>query len=322
LSKRANDTPDLNIKGQFANIVNNAGTYPIMTSNLDNLIYKFDPTYSLYPLTLQGLKPYSNNLNVCATFLSLTTAAQDPRTFIAAAPANNSVKSLPTPIDFSNRFDLFPGTDIGQPQVVLATTADNFSKTNYSRYFASTDGSTCESAIVIGYPELCFNIAEGLNRGWAAGNDGSWYLKGINASLNFYAAATNGIADGSTITIYSYNGSTKLGTATISFATFLSNSNVVYMGNGSAGGLTQILQQKYVAMWQNSGMEAYFNWRRTGVPVFSQGGSGIGTSNNNLQLRWMYDNNEITGNPTNYNSAIQSQYGGKDDVTQNIWAVK
>ena len=38
---------------------------------------------------------------------------------------------------------------------------------------------------------MCFNIAEGINRGWATGDADSWYQKGIKAMFGFY-----GIVDG------------------------------------------------------------------------------------------------------------------------------
>jgi hypothetical protein len=41
MSKRADDNADLNIKTQFATIIGNATTYPIMTANTDNMVYKF-----------------------------------------------------------------------------------------------------------------------------------------------------------------------------------------------------------------------------------------------------------------------------------------
>jgi len=53
-------------------------------------------------------------------------------------------------------------------------------------------------------------------------------------------------------------------------ATFLTN--VAYNVASSSTALTQILQQKYVAFFMNSGWEAFYNYRRTGVPVFSQAG--------------------------------------------------
>jgi hypothetical protein len=86
--------------------------------------------------------------------------------------------------------------------------------------------------------------------------------------------------------------------------------------------LTQILTQKYVAFFMNSGFESFYNWRRTGVPAFSQGGAGIGTPNNQIPLRWQYPQDEITYNADNYKSAISSQYNGTDDVNAKMWLIK
>jgi hypothetical protein len=100
---------------------------------------------------------------------------------------------------------------------------------------------------------------------------------------------------------------------------FLANANVAY---NSATGLTQILTQKYVAFFMNSGFESYYNWRRTGIPAFSQGGDGIGTPNKLIPLRWQYPQFEITYNNTNYTSAVSSQFGGTDDVNGKMWLIK
>lgn len=316
LSKRADDTPDLNIKGQFATILGNPTLYPIMTGNSDNVVYKFNAAFNPYPIKANGNLPYSQFENASSTFLNLTTPVADPRTFIAATPAPALIAGGKLPGDFTAYVGADP--NIAQGTLNSASANGTLSFSSY-KYYASADGSTCEPAIIIGYPELCFNVAEGINRGWASGNDGQWYLNGINASLSFYSNYYSGFKDGGTFAITDKAG-VALGNATISFANFLNN--VAYAGNNSAAGLTQILQQKYVAMWQNSGWEPYYNWRRTGVPAFSQGGAGIGTANSQIQRRWLYDNNEITANPTNYNSAIQSQYGGSDDVTKDIWAIK
>ena len=108
---------------------------------------------------------------------------------------------------------------------------------------------------------------------------------------------------------------------TVSVSNFLSNPNIVYAGDNAAG-LTQILQQKYVAFWQNSGWEAYYNWRRTGVPTFSQGGPGIGTPNNQIPIRWLYPTDEQVYNTTNYQAALSSQFGGTDDITKTMWLTK
>jgi hypothetical protein len=104
---------------------------------------------------------------------------------------------------------------------------------------------------------------------------------------------------------------------------FLAGPNVAYAGN-NATGLNQILTQKYVAFWQNSGWEAYYNWRRTGVPTMGQGGAGIGTTNNNnlIPIRWDYPEDEQVENTTNWQSAVSSQFGGTDAISNTMWLTK
>jgi hypothetical protein len=128
-----------------------------------------------------------------------------------------------------------------------------------------------------------------------------------------------GLTQGQTVTIKNVDGSVTLGTATIDINAFMVNPDVAY---NAATGLTQILTQKYVAFFMNSGYESYYNWRRTGIPAFSQGGVGIGTPTNQIPLRWQYPQDEITYNNANYTAAIASQYGGKDDVTASMWLIK
>ena len=72
----------------------------------------------------------------------------------------------------------------------------------------------------------------------------------------------------------------------------------------------------------NSGLEAFFNFRRTGIPALSQGGAGIGTSNQLIPKRWLYPIDEINYNPTNYAAAISSQFGGAEDVNKDTWLTK
>ena len=305
LSKRADDNADLNIKSQFAELIDNANR-PVMTSNADNMNYIFN-SVNTYPLFNNAYNSYGN---ICKTYLNLTTASSDPRTFMIATPAPGQIAAGKSVGDFT----AYVGAD---PNLNLGSLAENsgkgqYSFMNYLRYYTSNTGANCEPFTLIGYPEMCFNIAEGINRGWAAGDAGAWYLKGINASLNTYR-----LTQGQSVPIGNFGGS-QIGTVTIDINTFLSK--VAYQGGSN--GLTQILQQKYIAMFNNSGWEAFYNYRRTGVPAFAQGGSGIGSSNNMIPRRWQYPLYEINENNDNYQSAIQSQFGGKDDVMQDTWLTK
>jgi hypothetical protein len=326
LSKRAADNTDLNVASQFAAIVTNPATYPVMTGNADNMVYKYlsTPAVNNYPL-FPNYTPYVGYEDMSSTFLNITTSTQDPRTFIAATPAPAQIAAGKQISDFS----AYVGADIGLSYSTLTsnTSGGLYSYNNYLRYYGNaagpnTSGATCEPYIIIGYPEMCFNIAEAANRGWIPATSGAtWYKTGIMASMGWF-----GLSDGASVTVglpqFSPTNLTNiLGNVTVSVSNFLANPGVVYAGD-NATGLNQILQQKYVAFWQNSGWEAYYNWRRTGVPAFSQGGVGIGTPNNMIPLRWQYPTAESVENATNYNASISSQYGGSDDITKPMWLIK
>lgn len=328
LSKRAADNADLNIPTQFAAIVNNPSQYPIMTSNADNMKYTYlsSPARDNYPL-FPNYTPFVNYANMCGTLMNLLTPNKDPRTFIDASPAPALIAGGKTYSDFT----AYVGADIDLSQSVLLanSNAGNYSYNNYLRYYGTaagpnTSGSTCEPYTIIGYPELCFNIAEAANRGWISGVSGAtWYTNGIQASMNMY-----GLSDGASVTVgmpiispSGNNLTNVLGNVTVNVTNYLAQPAIAYAGD-NATGLTQILTQKYIAFWQNSGWEAFYNWRRTGVPTFEQGGAGIGTPNNTIPIRWQYPNDEQVSNTQNYTAAITSQYGGSDNVNAAMWLIK
>jgi hypothetical protein len=100
LSKRVDDNADLNIKSQFAAIVNNPTQYPIMTSNSDNVVYKFNSAYNQYPPQRYGYAQYNNCINISKTWINNTVPNKDPRVFALLSPgvlsidANNPVGSF------------------------------------------------------------------------------------------------------------------------------------------------------------------------------------------------------------------------------------
>ncbi|MVM29224.1 SusD/RagB family nutrient-binding outer membrane lipoprotein [Spirosoma sp. HMF4905] len=314
LSKRATDNADLNIPSQFAAIVNNPTQYPIMTSNADNLNFVFNSAYNTYPHTPNdGNNQYQFE---GAPYLNITTATQDPRTFVFATPAPAQLTAGKKVGDFT----AYVGADISKPIGDLYTEGGSagptgkYSYTNNLRYYGSVVGP--EPYIIMGYSEMNFNIAEAINRGWVSGASAeSYYLKGINASLSFY-----GLTEGQTYTIGDQGGK-LLGTTTLSISTFLANPGVVYKGD-NADGLEQILNQKYVSMHQNSGYEALYNWRRTGFPKsFVATGGGI-NSTGKIPRRWQYPVDEQTYNTANYKAAVMSQFNGTDDLNMDTWLTK
>jgi hypothetical protein len=84
--------------------------------------------------------------------------------------------------------------------------------------------------------------------------------------------------------------------------------------------LNKILLQKYLAFFQNSGWEAYYNYRRTGIPAFS---TGVGIGNNGqIPKRWTYPSSEQQRNAANLQATLQSQFSGNDNINGVMWLVQ
>ena len=85
--------------------------------------------------------------------------------------------------------------------------------------------------------------------------------------------------------------------------------------------MVQILTQKYLAFFQNSGWETYNNYRRTGVPTFL---TEVGTGNSGpIAKRWQYPSSERTTNAANYKAALITQFGAEtEDMNAEMWIKK
>jgi len=301
------DDGDLRVKELFSQVLSNPDQFPIMESLSDNLEVTYNPTYFPYPNNRANYGFDADRLNLSSTWVYFLASRNDLRVMRIAEPA----RGLGFPDTSFNAFQGAPsGQDLGE---MTAGVGDKiYSLYNRKRFY---DGFTGENTFIISYPEMCFNIAEAINRGWAEGDAQEWYERGIRADFEFY-----NIKDGeNTIEFlaedaigldkyvsYQYN---------YSIDNFLSQPSVAYEAGNR--GLTKILVQKYLAFARNSGLEGYYQWRRTGIPFFDTG-SGTGNSGN-IPLRFQYPSNELSTNTANYNAAVQSQYGGNDDINAAMW---
>lgn len=317
LSKKTSDT-DLNVISQFNAIVSNPAKYPLMSSSADNLQYVFVVPNNFYPMNPNNFGQSGSRKNMSSTYVGLLTQLQDPRVFVVAEPARDLVDNQKqSPTSFSSFVGADPGLDLG----VMYNNAgqQKYSFINRKHFYSTYTG---EPSIQIGYPELMFNIAEGINRGWSNGNAEQYYMNGIKASMASY-----GIPETGSFTAYFYRpGSTDV-TAASNYDSYTINNNftnyyaqtaVKYAGGTT--GLTQILQQKYLALFRHSGLESYFTYRRTGVPTFT---TGPGTGNGGrIAIRFQYQDSEKSANTTNYQKALASQFGGNDDINGKMWLLQ
>jgi len=317
LSKQAAD-PDLNVAAQFNSIVTNPTKYPLMQSAADNLQYVFVAPSNYYPQNPNNFGQSGSRQNSSATYISLLTSMQDPRVFVTAEPARYNVDSLhQSPTAFSSFIGADPGLDLGT--MYSNAGLQKYSFINRKRYYSTYTG---EPSIQIGYAELMFNIAEAINRGWTTGDAETFYQAGIQASMASYSIPLNGV-----FSAYFYRpGSTDVTVAgnydtypiTTNWNTYYAQPAVKYAGG--ATGLTQILEQKYLALFRHSGLESYYTYRRTGVPTFT---TGPGTDNGQrIAQRFQYPISERTANATNYTKALTTQYNGNDDINGVMWILK
>ena len=281
LSKKESNT-NLNIKSQFQQIIDNPSQYPLFTSNADNaqLVFNATAPNNYYPDF--GYLSLATAVSMEKGFVKILKDRSDPRLFEFAEP----VSGLP-----ANVFSSYEGVDAGLTVSDQQTTSANASRIK-ARYH---NDRINEPWIFMGYAEQEFIIAEAITRGWitGAGTAQEHYENGIRASMEFYGI-TGAAVD-----------------------TYLAQPLVAF---NPATALQQIAEQKYIALFMNSGWEAFLEQRRTGIPTLSV---GPGTYNDGrVPKRWMYPQSEYDYNPGNLNSALQNQYGGDDDVNNAMWLLQ
>lgn len=333
LSKKESDG-DLNIKQKFTDLINNPAKYPLMETHKDNMQYTYNTQFNKYPRNKDNFGFNALRENLAATYLEILTEINDPRLYVVAEPAMAKLYEYDlVQKDFKKDADgelietgvspSDPSAFVGPPSDEdlsdIATKAQNgdYSFQNRQRYY---DGYTAESTVQIGYPEMCFNIAEAINRGWVSGKTDvdaeEFYKKGIMASMEFY-----GITTGTLYTSYlkpgEVLGNYEAYSVDVDLDDYYGNVEVKYAGNNETG-LNQIAKQRYLAFFMNSGWEAFHNQRRIGVPAFYKSGPGNGNGGR-IPKRWQYPANEGQYNAENYNSAIQSQFGGQDNINMELW---
>jgi hypothetical protein len=324
LSKKEADA-DLNVKADFNKILSGTNTYPIFSSMSDNFEFVYVNPFNKYPSNPDNFGFDATRYNTSSTHIGLLTSLNDPRVFVVAEPAGSKLKDGNLPSDFDSYVGASSAEDLADMSSKAGIdngagfTPGEYSFTGRKRYYSSY---TAENTIMVGYPEMCLNIAEAINRGWTTGDAEEWYKMGLNASIGFY-----GISEGVNTFSYLKAGGKVIESGdyipyqvTYTSEDYYAQPSVKYAGN-NATGLEQILKQKYLAFFQNSGAEAYFNYRRTGVPAFQEGGAGTGNSGK-IPLRFQYPSTERTTNGENLAAALSSQFGGSDDINLAMWVIK
>ena len=270
----------LNVKGQFQSIISNPAKYPLMQSSLDNGQLVYNTT------AVSNYYPLYQNNSIPSLaalekgYVDLLKSRSDPRLFKIAQP----IPGQPAGV-----FSSYAGVDAGLT-VADQVDASQFASKIAIRYI---EDPVNEPMILLGFGEQEFLIAEGIARGWATGAAATHYQNGIIASMNFY------------------------GVAPADIQTYLARPDVVY---NPTNAISMIITQKYLSFFLNTGWEAFFEQRRTGIPTLS---TGPGTQNGGLvPKRWMYPQSEFSYNAENVQTAVQTQFAGNDDINKLLWVLQ
>lgn len=169
--------------------------------------------------------------------------------------------------------------------------------TTYGPVLGST-GSRLPTSVLTA-AEMNFILAEASERGMITGSAAAYYNAGITASMNQW----NDLAQS--------NGQSITGGQ---IASYLLQAAVVY--KGGTPGLVQIAREKYVALYTDGG-NAWFEWRRTCVPMQIRPGPDHDPSVTTVPRRWEYPTTEATSNGTSLKAAIGAQ--GTDNLMTQLW---
>ncbi|HTJ12354.1 MAG TPA: SusD/RagB family nutrient-binding outer membrane lipoprotein [Dinghuibacter sp.] len=278
----------LQVTQRFSNIVSNPAQYPLFISNDDNAAL---PYYNLSG----NYYPYYNNNGMKtdyyldSSFVHLLKGFSDPRLFVFGNPTTAS--GLP-----AGEFDAYAGLQgSASLSINVAAIAGGKASAINNRYAYDPIN---EPSVMIGYAEQEFTLAEAAARGWITGDVNTYYTNGVQAALKF--SSYKGTYSDADITTYLQQPAIQL---------------------TAANQLSQILTQKYLSMFMNTGWEPFYNQRRTGIPVFETSGTGI-LNNGMIPKRWMYPTSEYQTNAANVNAAVSAQYPQGDDINGVMWLLQ
>ncbi|WP_316823527.1 SusD/RagB family nutrient-binding outer membrane lipoprotein [Pedobacter gandavensis] len=302
---------DLKVLQRFNDILANR---PLMRNYNDNFALAYNNVagqnypWSDVPAGSGNSFVKSNYTMLSNTLLAPMKALKDQRLFYYAKPSPVKI----TAGLLASDYDAYPGVEPSDAFSSLQTrrVGKDYADLN-NRYVQLVNA---EAVSLFSYWDLQFILAEASVRGWITGATAqSYYAAGISSSMNFVMASTPDLVD--------YNHNMKMDPSYIN--AFPATAGVALAGSTERQ-IEQIITQKYVANFLHGGKySAWTENRRTGYPVFTlNSGTNLNTPTTNFPLRWLYPGNELDYNSANVSAAIQSQYGGNDDVNQVMWILK
>ncbi len=284
LSRRSNQVDP---SAEMQAIINNPSQFPIMESNADNATLEYlSETPNLYPIANTREGSWLDR-RLSKTFADQLNAIQDPRLPIFAQPTENSVDSF--------QLGLGPlkwrGVRNGEEDDNLSSDIDRNVSQLGRIYYIQQGTAVPAEGLIMSFSEVQFILAEAATRGWINSDAETFYLEGIQSSIDYYA----GVA----------------GTSIQVDPSYYEQEGVAFDLDNA---LEQIGTQKWITLYFN-GLEGWYNWRRTGFPDIQP--AIVNSNNDQIPVRFQYPLDQQTLNPDNYQEAVARQ--GIDDINTLVW---
>lgn len=302
LYKKVDDS-DLQVKERINSILNSK---PLFESNTDNfqIVYS-NKSGQKYPF-FKEINSFTNNDRMTNILVDKLKEWKDYRLFYYAKPTPNAEKAS---LDVSS-WEAYGGVDPTLPEadILGVVNEGNVSQLN-DRYEELPEG---EPVFLLSYQEQNFILAELAIRGIISKDAKSYYEEGIRASMKFVSDNTPDDA--------SYHHNRKITDSYI--AEYLTQQGVAF-GTTFQQQLEQIIWQKYIMTFLQTPYNAFFEYRRTGIPDFPiNPKSNRNVPSDKMPKRWMYPSDELNYNMDNVSKAINEQYGGSDDYMGVMWILQ
>jgi hypothetical protein len=290
-----------NVGADMQAILSNAAQNPIFESNDDNAALKyFEAAPNQWPMYGSRVGSF-DEFRVSKSMSDRLTALSDPRLPVFGRPSEKSVAAGTPKIEGipNGLGDVAALNYNGGPQGVSRVGL------SYACLVCNDNGPApvpnVAQGLLMTYAELQFILAEAREKGLiTTGTAEGYYLAGIAANFDYYKR----------IVPVQYNINVTPP------ASYYTQTGVAYTGT-QAEKLGKIALQKWVALFFN-GLEAWFDWRRTGMPAVVPGPDNL--NNNKVPLRYIYPLSEQSLNGVNRKAAVDRQ--GADDLNTRMWSIK
>lgn len=298
LSKKE-DVASLNVKSRFADIVSEGY---LMTSSTGY----FGLAYSKL-----NKHPFSSTSNLFTSRTLLTTVMldnlkklNDRRMYYWADPSGEKLVEGKSQSDTAAYVGVDPSIDYSDMNAGWGS--NKYSLIN-NRYLVE---DAAEPRMLLTFAEQQLILAEASIRGWiTTGTAEDYYKEGVKSALGNVMNVDAKYAHGMPID-QSYIDNYFTGEAAFKAT--------------KEDQLKQIWMQRYLLNFLQDADYSYFEYRRTGYPVFPiNPATSLNENNRNaLPLRYMYPSSETTYNSENLTTALKNQFNGNDEINQVMWLLK